>query len=170
MVRVWAKHANCSVFGCTDEHKTLFSPRLPASEETREQWIYWFIYCISLLPHRPKIIMRFISLLFTFTDTTDCFVTRVFLTLNLVYSHAVTATFCPCVRKPYYQKFKLIWFKTHDFSTINMIIRTKTDVFSRYELKSVLPDWMDNFQPKSSQKSAQNFNCQNNVIECNQGW
>ncbi len=59
---------------------------------------------------------------------------------NLVYSHAVTAAFCPCAsnvctQKTVYQKFKLIWFKTHDFSAINMIIRTKTDVFSRYELK-----------------------------------
>ncbi len=35
MVKVWAKRANCSVFGCTDEHRTLF--RVPASEETREQ-------------------------------------------------------------------------------------------------------------------------------------
>ncbi len=42
MVKVWEKHPNCSVFGCTDEHRTLF--RVPASEETREQWIYWFIY------------------------------------------------------------------------------------------------------------------------------
>ncbi len=30
--------ANCSVFGCTDKDRTLF--RVPASEETREQWIY----------------------------------------------------------------------------------------------------------------------------------
>ncbi len=62
---------------------------------------------------------------------------------NLVYSHAVTAAFCPCAsdvctQKTIYQKFKLIWFKTHDFSTINMIIRTKTDVFSRDELKAAL--------------------------------
>ncbi len=40
-----------------------------------------------------------------------------------------------CTQKTVYQKFKPICFKTHDFSTINMIIRTKTDVFSRYELK-----------------------------------
>ncbi len=43
MSKVRAKHANCSVFGCTDEHKTLF--RVPASKETREQRIYRFIYC-----------------------------------------------------------------------------------------------------------------------------
>ncbi len=30
--------ANCSVFGCTDKHGTLFT--VPASEEKREQWIY----------------------------------------------------------------------------------------------------------------------------------
>ncbi len=39
-----------------------------------------------------------------------------------------------CTQKTTYQKFKLIRFKTHDFSTINMIIRIKTDVFSRYQL------------------------------------
>ncbi len=119
MVKVWAKHANCSVFGCTDEHRTLF--RDPASEETREQWIYWFIYCM-LLPHRSKIIMRFISQLFTFTYITDCFCNSCVFNVNLwvneniVYSHAVTAAFCPCAsdvctQKTVYQKFKLIWFK-----------------------------------------------------------
>ncbi len=60
--------------------------------------------------------------------------------MNLVYSHAVTAAFCPCASDvctqiTVYQKFKLIWFKMHEFITINMIIRTKTDVCSRYELK-----------------------------------
>ncbi len=119
MVKVWAKHANCSVFGCTDERRTLF--RDPASEETREQWIYWFIYCM-LLPHRSKIIMRFISQLFTFTYITDCFCNSCVFNVNLwvneniVYSHAVTAAFCPCAsdvctQKTVYQKFKLIWFK-----------------------------------------------------------
>ncbi len=143
MVKVWAKLTNCSVFGCTDEHRTLF--RVPASEETRELWIYWFIYCM-LLPHRSKIITQFISQPFTFTDITDCFCNSCVFNVNLcvnenlVYSHAVTAAFCPCAsdvctQKTIYQKFKLMWFKTHDFSTINMIIRTKTDVFSRYELK-----------------------------------
>ncbi|XDV42435.1 hypothetical protein PO909_011101 [Leuciscus waleckii] len=37
MAKVRAKHANCSVVGCTDEHRTLF--RVPASEKTREQWV-----------------------------------------------------------------------------------------------------------------------------------
>ncbi len=69
-----------------------------------------------------------------------CVLTNLCVNENLVYSHAVTAAFCPsaldvCTQKTIYQKFKLIWFKTHDFSAINMIIRTKTDVFSRYELK-----------------------------------
>ncbi len=118
---------------------------VPASEKTTEQCIYWFIYCM-LLPHRSKIIMRFISQLFTFTDITDCFCNSFVFNVNLcvnenlVYSHAVTAAFCPCAsdvctQKTVYQKFKLIWFKMHDFSAINMIIRTKTDVFSRYKLK-----------------------------------
>ncbi len=113
---------------------------VPASDETREQWLYWFIYCM-LQPHRSKIILLFISQLFPFTEITDCFCNLCvfnvnFLNENLVYSHAVTATFCPCAldvctQKTVYQKFKLIWYKTHDFSAINMIIRTKTDVFMR---------------------------------------
>jgi len=37
MAKVRAKHANCSVVGCTDEHRTLL--RVPASERTREQWL-----------------------------------------------------------------------------------------------------------------------------------
>uniref|UniRef100_A0A672TCT8 Colony stimulating factor 1b (macrophage) n=1 Tax=Sinocyclocheilus grahami TaxID=75366 RepID=A0A672TCT8_SINGR len=32
------RHGKCFVVGSTDEHRTLF--RVPASEETREQWIY----------------------------------------------------------------------------------------------------------------------------------
>ncbi len=58
MGQVQAKHANCSVFGCTDENRTLF--RVSASEETREQWICWFIYCILRCCHRSNINMRFI--------------------------------------------------------------------------------------------------------------
>ncbi len=65
---------------------------------------------------------------------------------NLVNSHAVTAAVWPCAsdvcaQKTIYQKFKLIWFKTHDFSVINMIIRTKADVFSRYDLKCAALFW-----------------------------
>ncbi len=81
MAKVWAKHANYSAFGCTDEHKTLF--RVPASEETTEQWIYWFIYCILLLPHRPQINMQFIFQLFTFTDITVCFCNSCVFNVNL---------------------------------------------------------------------------------------
>ncbi len=33
MAKVEAKHANCSVFGCSDEHRTLFT--VSASEEMR---------------------------------------------------------------------------------------------------------------------------------------
>ncbi len=33
--------------------------------------------------------------------------------------------------KTVYQKFKLIWYKTHDFSTIDMIIKTKLMFFDR---------------------------------------
>ncbi len=51
--KVRAKHTYCSVFGCTDEYRTLF--RVPASEETREQWIYWFIYCILSCCHTDLI-------------------------------------------------------------------------------------------------------------------
>ncbi len=48
----------------------------------------------------------------------------------------MTDAFCACAsdvcaQKTLYQKFKPIWFKTHDFSTINMIIKTKTDVISQ---------------------------------------
>ncbi len=41
-----AKHANGSVFDCTDEHKALF--RVPASEETKELWIYIYIYIFTV--------------------------------------------------------------------------------------------------------------------------
>ncbi len=46
----------------------------------------------------------------------------------------VIAAFClcaldVCTQKTVYKKFKLLWFKTHGFSKINMIIRTKTYVF-----------------------------------------
>ncbi len=116
----------CLAAQTSTEHWTLFR----ASEETTEQCIYWFIYCM-LLPHRSNIITPFITQLFTFTDITDCFCNSCVFNVNLVYSHAVTAAFCPCAsdvcaQKTVYQKFKLIWFKTHDFNTINMIIRTKT--------------------------------------------
>ncbi len=98
-----------------------------------------------LLPHKSKINMQFISLLFPFTEISDCFCNSCVFNVNLcvnknlVYSHAVTATFFPCASdfcaQTVYQKFILIWFKTDDISAINMIIRTKTDVFSRYKLK-----------------------------------
>ncbi len=99
-----------------------------------------------LLPHRSKIIMQFISQLFSLTEITDRFCNSCVFNVNLcvnenlVYSHPVTTAFCPCAsdvctQKTVYQTFILIWFKAHDFSAINMIIRTKTDVFSRYELK-----------------------------------
>ncbi len=98
---------------------------VPASEETTEQGIYWFIYCILLLAHRSKIRMQFISQLFPFTEITDCycnwcvFNVNLCVNENLVYPRAVTAAFCPCAsdvctQKTVYQKFKLIWFKTHD--------------------------------------------------------
>ncbi len=53
MVKVWAKHASCSVFGCTDDHRTLF--RVLVLGVTREQWIYWFIYCILRCCHTDLI-------------------------------------------------------------------------------------------------------------------
>lgn len=37
MAKVRAKHANCSVVGCTDDQKSLF--KVPASEKTRKEWI-----------------------------------------------------------------------------------------------------------------------------------
>ncbi len=75
-----------------------------------------------LLPHRSKIIMQFISQLFTFTEITDYFCNPCVFNVNLcvnenlVYAHAVTDAFCPCAldvctQKTIYQKFKLIWFR-----------------------------------------------------------
>ncbi len=55
--------------------------------------------------------------------------------LSLVLTCHVTAAFCAsasdvCAQKNVYQKFKVIWFKTHDFSAID-IIQTKQMFFSR---------------------------------------
>ncbi len=36
-----------------------------------------------------------------------------------------------CAQKTVYQKFKLTWFKMHDFSAIDMIIKTKQMFFGR---------------------------------------
>ncbi len=41
MVKVWAKHANCSVFGCTDEHRAV-------------DLLMYLLY-IMLQPHRSNI-------------------------------------------------------------------------------------------------------------------
>ncbi len=49
-MKVWA---NCCVFGCTDEHRTLF--RVPASEETWEHRLYLFISCILCCCHTDPI-------------------------------------------------------------------------------------------------------------------
>ncbi len=55
----------------------------------------------------------------------------------------MTAAFCACAsdvcaQKTVNQKFKLIWFKTHDFSVIDMIIKTKQMFFSRvFEVRAV---------------------------------
>ncbi len=48
----------------------------------------------------------------------------------------VTAAFCACAsdvctQKTIYRKFKLIWFKPHDFSMKVMINKTKQMLFSR---------------------------------------
>ncbi len=48
----------------------------------------------------------------------------------------MTVTFCAhasdaCTQKTVYQKFKPIWYKTHDFSAIDMIIKTKQMFFGR---------------------------------------
>ncbi len=56
--------------------------------------------------------------------------------LSLVLMCCETDAFCactsdPCAQKTLYQKFKLIWFKMHDFSMIDMIIKTKHMFFSR---------------------------------------
>ncbi len=50
----------------------------------------------------------------------------------------MTEAFCAhasdvCAQKTVYQKFKLTWFKTHDFSRY-MIIKTKQMFFSRVSL------------------------------------
>lgn len=39
MAKARRKHANCSVVGCTDQHKSLF--KVPALEKTRKDWIYF---------------------------------------------------------------------------------------------------------------------------------
>ncbi len=49
----------------------------------------------------------------------------------------MTAAFCACAsdvcaQKTVNQKFKLIWFKTHDFSVIDMIIKTKQMFLAEY--------------------------------------
>ncbi len=54
--------------------------------------------------------------------------------LSLVLTCCVTAAFCAlasdvCAQKTVYQKFKLTWFETHDFSAKDMIIKTKQMVF-----------------------------------------
>ncbi len=53
---------------------------------------------------------------------------------SLVLTWCLTAAFCArasdvCAQKTVYKKFKLIWFKMHDFSTIYMIIKTKQIFF-----------------------------------------
>ncbi len=50
--------------------------------------------------------------------------------LSLVTPIPCDSLFCVrasdvCAQKTVYQKFKLIWFKTHDFSIIDMIIKSK---------------------------------------------
>ncbi len=50
--------------------------------------------------------------------------------------------------------------------TVCQVSNAGTDVCECVCVQPVLPDWMDDFQPKSSQKPAQNFNSQNNVIWC----
>ncbi len=75
---VRAKHANCSVFGWTDEHKTLLESQ---PQRRREQWICWFI--ITLLPHRSNIIMSFLSQPFTFTDINNCLYNSCVFNINL---------------------------------------------------------------------------------------
>ncbi len=104
-----------------------------------------------LLPHRSNINMRFLSHLYTFTDITDCFCNSCVFNINLcvfdslstirhervslVLTCCVTATFCAtdvCAQKTVCQKFKLIWFKTHDFSVIYMIIKTKQMFLAEY--------------------------------------
>ncbi len=61
--------------------------------------------------------------------------------IGLVLTCRVTAAFCArasdlCAQKTVYQKFKLIWFKTHDFSAIDLIIKTKQIVFEVWAVKA----------------------------------
>ncbi len=152
MAKVGAKHANCSVFGCTEEHRTLF--RFSASEE---MWIYWFIY--SICCHTDLIWTWFLSQLFTFTDITGCFCNSCVFNMNLcefhilssirhereltlVLSRRVTAAFCArasnmCAQKTLFQMFRLIWFKTW-FQRVIHDKQNQTDVFLaeylRYQL------------------------------------
>ncbi len=143
MAKVGAKHANCSVFGCTEEHRTLF--RFSASEE---MWIYWFIY--SICCHTDLIWTWFLSQLFTFTDITGCFCNSCVFNmilcvfhilssirhereLTLVLSRRVTAAFCArasnmCAQKTLFQMFRLIWFKTW-FQRVIHDKQNQTDVF-----------------------------------------
>ncbi len=63
--------------------------------------------------------------------------------ISLVLMCCVTDAFCACTtdacaQKTLYQKFQLIWFKMHDFSAIDMLIKTKHIYFSRvYKEQSV---------------------------------
>ncbi len=105
---------------------------LTGGDRTREQWIYWFIYCIAQLPHRSFINMHFLFQLFTFTDITDCLYSHlcvfninlcVFDSLSAIRHEGelslvlmccvVTAAFCVyatdvCAQKTVYQKFNLM--------------------------------------------------------------
>ncbi len=128
--KVWAKHANCSVFVCTDVHWTLF--RVPASEETRAEDLLIYLLYIMLLPHRSNISIQFLSQLFTFTDITDWYCNLCVFNINMCVFHSlsaikherelsvvtlltchVTCFLCVCasdvcVQKTKYHKFKLI--------------------------------------------------------------
>ncbi len=112
-------------------------------------------YCNEVLLLRYNtplnINMQFLSQLFTFTDITDCFCNSCVFKINLSVFDSLsaikqerelslvlvcrgTSAFCAhasdvCTLKTVYKKFKLIWFKTHDFSVIDMIIKTKKMFF-----------------------------------------